>query len=147
MPVLVPRIFIPCLVKGQPRPRAFARNGKARVYDSGTAEGFKGAIALAVRPFIPAVPAEGPVALSLVCVFPRPKSHYTKKGLRPFSPEFHTSKPDSDNVLKAVCDALTGVGLWKDDAQVASVEVRKEYGAAPGCSLKVEMLTGSGAPA
>ena len=44
--------------KAQPRPKAFARNfgnkWQARVYDPGTAEGWKSLIAIAVKPHLPA---------------------------------------------------------------------------------------------
>lgn len=137
---LVPLVWIPGEPKGQPRPRAFAFKGKARVYNPGTAEAFKGAVALAVRPFLPAQPIECPLSVRLFCHFQRPKSHYTKKGLRPTAPVHHTSTPDADNVLKSVCDALTGVGLWRDDSQVARAEIRKEYGDTPGCWLEVRVI-------
>ena len=124
-------VWIPGIPKGQPRPRAFARGGKARVFDPGTAEGWKSAIAIAVRDAIAQdpvpTPIDGPVHVELRCYFPRPKTHYTKRGLRPEAPTFHTSKPDSDNVLKAALDALTQMGLWRDDSQVCSVAVRKTY--------------------
>lgn len=52
--------------KGQPRPKAFARNfgGKwqARVYDPGTAESFKSAIAAAAQNCRPKVPLSGPIS-------------------------------------------------------------------------------------
>ena len=133
-------VFVPGEPKGQPRPRAFAFRGKARVFDPGTAEGFKAAVALAVQPHLPPEPLTGPFAVTLTAVFSRPKSHSTKKGLRPGAPTLHTGKPDADNVLKAVCDALTGIGLWRDDSQVAKVSVRKEYGICPGVYLKVRSI-------
>lgn len=37
-----------------------------------------------------------------------------------------TKKPDTDNIAKAVCDALNGVA-YKDDAQVCSLVVEKVY--------------------
>ena len=39
----------PGIPKGQPRPRAFSRNGHARVFDPGTAEGWKSAVAVAAQ--------------------------------------------------------------------------------------------------
>lgn len=115
--------------KGQPRARAFydKRLGKARVYDKGTAEGWKGDIALAARPFVPAQPIDSPVRVSLNLYFPRPSRLLRKKdpdGLIP-----HTAKPDTDNAAKAVLDALTAIGMWRDDALVASLSVEKHYAA------------------
>ena len=115
------------LPKGQPRARAFAIKGKVRMYDPGTAEGWKSAVAEAARPYINAF-AVGPVRLTIVFEFPRPKSHKRKNGdLRPDRPIFHTAKPDCDNAAKALMDALTQIGVWTDDAQVAELCVTKKY--------------------
>jgi len=122
--------------KGQPRPRAFARKMGAkfvaRVYDSGTAEGWKGSVALVAREVLAGRVFEGPLAVELTFYFRRPKGHVNSKGiLKSASPRYHTSKPDADNAAKAVLDALTQLGTWSDDSQVADLRVRKEY-AAPG---------------
>ena len=45
-------------------------------------------------------------------------------------------KPDADNILKAVCDALNGFA-WKDDAQVIEAHVRKVYGLTEGVTVTV----------
>lgn len=118
--------------KGQPRPKAFARkfaNGAvmARVYDPGTAEGWKGQIALAAKSYVPFPPLLGPIQLDIEFRFSRPKAHYLKSGLRPNAPMYHTGKPDRDNCEKAVMDALTTLGMWKDDGQVCAGEVTKVY--------------------
>jgi Holliday junction resolvase RusA-like endonuclease len=113
--------------KGQPRPRATARGGNARVYDPGTAEGWKGAIALAVRPYLPPYPIDSPVRIAIAFRFPRPARLLRKKdpdGLIP-----HTAKPDSDNAAKAVLDCLTTCGIWRDDALVCSLTIEKFYAA------------------
>ena len=129
------------LPKGQPRARAFAFGGKAgkkvsvRMYDPGTAEGWKSCVAIAARDHLPPEPIAGPVALTLLFRFPRPKSHFTKKGLRPDAPIYVTSKPDADNAAKAVMDCLTQLGAWKDDAQIVALDVTKVYGDRPGCSV------------
>jgi len=38
----------------------------------------------------------------------------------------HTRKPDGDNILKAVCDALNGLA-WDDDSQVYFANVAKYH--------------------
>jgi Holliday junction resolvase RusA-like endonuclease len=115
--------------KGQPRPRAFSRNGHARVFDPGTAEVWKSDVAAAACPVLPATPLTGPLVLRIDFFFPRPKNHYVKAGLRTGAPLWHRSKPDADNAAKAVMDALTTLGAWEDDAQVAQLIVRKYYAA------------------
>jgi len=57
----------------------------------------------------------GPVVLQVTFRMPRPKAMLWKT--KPMPEEYHTKKPDLDNLLKAVKDALTGLA-WRDDAQV-----------------------------
>lgn len=124
------------------RPRAFqmrAASGKTfvRVYNPTTAEGFKSAIAEAAKPHIPFLPLEGPLELSLTFFMPRPKAHFRKNGeLKPNAPEWHVSKPDRDNLDKTVMDTLKRIGMFKDDSQVCSGRIIKQYaglGYQPGC--------------
>ena len=128
--------------KGQPRPKAFARkmpggNYMARVYDPGTAEAWKTLIAVAAKDHIPKEPIDGPIDLFLMFLMPRPKAHFTKKGLRDSAPNFHFSKPDSDNLAKAVMDTLGLLRFWKDDAQVCELVIRKRYAGSAGCIVRL----------
>jgi len=66
----------------------------------------------------------GPYAVRLVLLFPRPKRMVWKK--RPMPREVHASKPDVENVGKAVLDALTGI-IWVDDSQVCDLRIQKFY--------------------
>jgi crossover junction endodeoxyribonuclease RusA len=118
--------------KGQPRPKAFVRGGHAAVYDPGTAEGWKSAIATGAKEAgCVGLMLDGPLKLTLYCWFKRPKSHYRagkrSAELRDDIDSWHTKKPDADNVLKAAADALTHLGVWRDDSQLAEVVVRKRY--------------------
>src|SRR4051812_36428774 len=91
--------------KSQPRPRAFARRMGdkfvARVFDAGTAEEWKGLIAMAAKPVTPVVPLLGPVSVSATFIFSRPNKHFVvnnpAKPLRADAPQWHTVKPDRDN--------------------------------------------------
>lgn len=74
-------------------------------------------------------PLAGPVRLALVFVLPRPPS-LAKRIVD------HVHKPDLDKLVRAVCDALTGV-VWVDDRQVVRLHAEKEYGAVPGVSVIV----------
>ena len=141
--------FVQGIPKSQPRPRAFAmkfgNKYQARVYDSGTSEGWKSCIALAARPFIPKKPYDGPICLNLVFNMPRPKNHYgTGKNagvLKKDSPLWFTKKPDKDNLEKAVMDTLTQVGMWVDDSQVCDGRCTKFYAKENKTGVRIEIKT------
>ena len=136
--------------KGQPRPRAFARKmgsvHVARFYDSDVANAWKSAVMLAI---IEAAKLHkwaltlGPVAVELRFAMPRPKSHFGAKGLKPSAPEFHTQKPDIDNLEKLLGDQITRSGrIWRDDSQVVSMRSDKFWatGADQGCSVSISTV-------
>lgn len=134
------------LPKGQPRPRAFARKMGdkfvARVFDAGTAEEWKGQVALAATKHRPAEPFQDAVQVRLYFLFPRPRSHFKTDGkrLKDSAPERYTKKPDADNLAKAVLDAITQLGgFWKDDAQVTRLVVTKNYSTlGSGCLVEIQ---------
>ena len=134
--------------KAQPRPRAFAKRvGNkffARVFDAGTAEGWKSQVALAAGAFLTGDPIRGPIGLELIFMMPRPKVDYRSNGmLKPGRSLFHTNKPDTDNLIKAVMDAITRLGLWTDDGQVCQSWTEKRYADGPrecGCHITITEL-------
>jgi Holliday junction resolvase RusA-like endonuclease len=76
-------------------------------------------------------PTDMPIILSLSFTFIRPKSISEKK--RPF----HIVKPDLDNCIKGVKDALKGIA-WNDDSQVISIHAMKSYADEPGVKIRIE---------
>lgn len=132
--------------KGQPRPRAFAFNGHARIYNASTAEGFKSQIALAAKPHIPFVPFRGALRLNLMFRFRRPQSHFKASGLlvAKHSGMDHTQKPDLDNLAKAVMDAMNTLKFWEDDAQICQLMLWKAWATddqMPGCIVTLQALS------
>ena len=106
---------------GQPRHRISTRGGFAKMYlpSRHPVHGFKRAIRLAIgKP----AKIQGAVQIVVNAWFSRPKSKIWKR--KPMPSYRHTSKPDADNVLKAVLDALNKVA-WIDDAQIVTAIVRK----------------------
>ncbi len=99
-----------------PRPKARAMrlsSGKwtAQVYNPPDADAWKAAVYHAAR--IARGPGNmhfaGPVSLELMLYFPRIKEMAT--GRYSGSAIWKETKPDFDNLAKAVCDALTTLGL------------------------------------
>lgn len=76
-------------------------------------------------------PFLGPVALAVLIVRQRPKSHYrTGKHageLKPNVPNFVETTPDTLKVVRAVEDAMKGI-VYRDDSQVAFHTMMKVYG-------------------
>ena len=135
--------FVPGEPRPQPRPRTFARKfgdkWMARVYDAGTAEGWKSQIAAAAKQYLPQQPIDGAVSLTIYFTMPRPKNHHRANGqLKDSTPVLHRSRPDLDNLEKAVMDALTQLGFWDDDAQVAVKHTTKAYGPNIGATITIE---------
>ena len=120
----------------QPRVKACIRGKHAGVYDPGTANEWKNNVmscgtTAAYRPDN-ATKFEiitGPILLVLHFFLPRPKHHFRSNGeLKLTAPKWHTSKPDLDNLVKAVKDAITQIGvIWADDSQVCATVTEKIY--------------------
>jgi Holliday junction resolvase RusA-like endonuclease len=91
----------------------------------------------------PEKPINGPVSLKVVCYFSRPKSHYRTGRhtgeLRPDAPIWCATKPDGDNLLKFVLDALNGV-YWTDDSRVVKACVAKLYDERPRTEIEVSEI-------
>jgi len=73
---------------------------------------------------------------------PVPKS-WTKRRKAAAYGTLHRSKPDADNYLKAICDAMTEAEVFADDGQVAVMVARKWYvqeDAAPRLEFELHTL-------
>jgi len=106
----------------QPRARATAINGKARMYEakkSHPIHTFKAAIQQAAYEAYKGAPLEGPLSATLTFVFASKKKHRIYK----------TTKPDCDNLAKGLLDSLNGL-LYVDDNQIVSLTVTKWHAAA-----------------
>lgn len=143
-------VFVAGYPKGQPRPRssvyfsAKKQKHMSRVYDVGTAEEWKSRIAAELNQHLPESPVDGPVAVSARFVMPRPKKLLRKSD--PDGTMTHTTKPDADNLIKAVMDVCSQIGVWRDDKQVADLLVQKRIASKagrPGLHLVISELVES----
>lgn len=81
---------------------------------------------------------EIPVALRIVARFEPPKSASKKKTQQMLAGEIPVlKKPDMDNIVKVVADALNGVA-YRDDTQIVFVAAKKTYSAEEGLDVIVE---------
>ena len=78
-----------------------------------------------------------PCGVSLIFSLPIPKSA-SKKQVKCMSngEKMHIKKPDLDNLIKQVFDAMNGI-VWCDDSQVVSVTAIKVYSEVPSASIRI----------
>lgn len=117
-------------VPGPPKPLQRARVGRmgahARMYDPEANTTNKATVAILAQqkmrdynmPLF-----EGPIRLELTFWVEKPKSKIRKN---PNAFPWPTSKPDLDNCIKLICDALNAV-VWRDDKQVVILRAVKRW--------------------
>ena len=122
--------------RGQERPRF-----GGRAYKTAEAKAYENAIAIAYKIAVRnRKPLEGPLGLYILAGYPIPASASRAQRAAMVSGEqLPTKKPDIDNVVKAILDALNGQA-WVDDKQVVCVTAKKFYTEHPG--LIVTICTG-----
>lgn len=131
-------LIVPGVPVGKGRPRAATRGKHVTLYTPEKTATYEGTVALAGHQAMAGrVPLAGPVSVTMGIYLPVPASWSQKKqqaALR--GQELPAKKPDSDNVVKAVFDALNGV-VWVDDVQVVDLVLRKRYAEIPGVHMVV----------
>lgn len=131
-------------VPGTPRGKERARHSRGRTYTPAATVEAEQRIYLMWRdngsPRLP----DGPVALELELGVVRPGAHYNTKhqlnveGRRQYRP--FRRKPDVDNALKLVMDALNGCA-WVDDVRIIDAHVYRVWSAEPYTLINARSLT------
>lgn len=134
---------VPGKPTGKGRPRAVARGKFVRMYTPEKTVNYESIVALAASEAMAGrAPIEGPVEVIMHMVLPIPKSWSKRKQQDALDGRLiPTTKPDKDNVIKAVFDAMNDI-VWRDDVQVADLTSRKRYGAVPCVQVIVGTLEG-----
>ena len=123
----VNKVFIPLTPIPAPRPRV-TRNG---TYNDPKYTNYKKAIGMLSKANFSV--SDKPIAMHVIFYFDIPKSWSKKKKEETI---WHTSRPDTDNLLKGVKDALNGIA-YVDDAQVCCVSAKKQYSFRAGIDIEI----------
>lgn len=107
-------------------------NGRIMHYKSKGAKQTFSILMKALAPFAPAEPMDGPIRLICEWRFQTGKSHSDN--------EWKITRPDTDNLQKALKDVMTRLGFWKDDSRVCSELVTKKWSSRPGIWIMVERI-------
>lgn len=91
----------------------------------------------------PRIEDDAAISIEILIVVPRPSSHFKQngdlsaQGLR--HPIPRNKKPDLDNALKLVMDALN-TRAYKDDVQIARAMVERRWGEWPITTIRLNEL-------
>ena len=141
---------VPGVPVGKGRARSSSRivlgeNGKQKIatrhHTPAKTANYEQAVALLARAAMRSrEPLQGAIQATLHVGMPIPASWSQKKRNAAVMGEvWPTTKPDSDNVAKAVLDACNGI-VFGDDSQVVKLVVVKQYAMEPGVSVQIEAV-------
>lgn len=124
-------------IKGKARPRVNTSTGIA--YTPTQTKDYENLIKQYFKIKYPKyIPLEGRTAVKIIAYFKIPKNATKKeKALIEGKILSPTKKPDIDNIIKIILDALNKMA-FKDDNQITKLEVEKVYGEQEKIVVKVE---------
>jgi len=131
---------IPGKIKGKQRPRF----GGGVVYTSKDTLNYENWIkhCFLQKKANPNLTKDVPVKIYINCYFDIPKSYTKKKTLGCLDGSVRpTKKPDPDNILKIVCDALNKIA-YDDDKQIIYAQIEKFYAKTEKLVVTIEYLEG-----
>ncbi len=112
------------VVYGDPIALARARHSRGRVYDAQKHIKLVWGINIQ-RQHNNERPFEGPVFMDVIFYMPIPSTASQKKK-DSLKDQWHILRPDSDNLLKFVCDVATSI-CYHDDCIIAKQSIEKVY--------------------
>jgi Holliday junction resolvase RusA-like endonuclease len=129
---------VPGAPQGKGRPRVGKIGTHVRLFTPQKTVAYEGLVAHAAQLALAGAPlVEVAVSVNLFIDCQVPASWSQKKQRMALAGEvMPTTKPDVDNVVKAIFDGCNGV-LWKDDVQVVDFRLRKRYAPTPGVRVEV----------
>ena len=129
---------IPGAPQGKGRPRVGKVGAHARLFTPAKTVSYEGLVAHAAMAAMRGGPLlDAPAGVNVFIDAPVPASWSAKKQRMALAGEvLPTTKPDADNVVKAIFDGCNGV-LWRDDVLVVDLRVRKRYAQTPCVRVEV----------
>ena len=125
---------------GKGRPRFSSQGGRPRTYTPPRTAEYESRIAQAFRAaggeIAPRIPLM--VAIRVIKGIPNSAPRHIKAMMRDgyIVPD---TRPDLDNVIKAVLDGLNGLA-WHDDSQATAIVAKQEYADIPGLRVTISAI-------
>ena len=135
------KFTVPGIPRGKQRPRVCRINGRNLTYTPRQTIEYEEL----VRASYTAVSKiffdkDTPLKISIIALYSKPKSVSKKlKNSMLTGCILPTKKPDSDNIIKIILDALNGVAYW-DDSQVCRAYFEKMYAEIPETRIIIKEI-------
>jgi len=132
--------FVQFTLAGKPMAKGRVRfTQKGHAYTPDRTVRYEGQLAFAAQQAMNGrLPADGPVAVTLIVSMPIPVSWSAKKRTQAETGFLYpTVKPDLDNFAKML-DALNMI-VWNDDSQIIDLRVVKTYSLTPQLTVAVSL--------
>jgi|LGOV01.1.fsa_nt_gb Holliday junction resolvase RusA-like endonuclease len=108
---------------------ALKRDSYPILYTPAKTAEFKAFAKTVIAQYAPPILLKGAIKLELKFFMQRPQS-------LPAKVMHHIKKPDHDNLIKTICDAMEGL-IYVNDSQIYDDHITKEYGT-PRCEVNIE---------
>lgn len=134
--------IVPGQPEGKGRPRVRRVRGHAQMFTPVKTVAYEGLVALAAQQAMAGRPLfDGALDVTLEIRCQVPASWSGKKQREALAGLIYpVTKPDADNTIKAIFDALNGV-VWKDDVAAVDGRWTKRYAEVPGVAVTIQQLS------
>lgn len=131
---------IPGEPQGKARPRVVrAQNGMSLTYTPDKTVAYEELVRIRFKAAAHGCrfPDDAQVGIQITAWYSIPKSKSKKVKTAMLAGQINpTKKPDCDNIVKIICDALNGIA-YKDDQQITLAQIRKKYADVPRVDVRL----------
>jgi len=129
---------IPGPPRGKGRPKFFRRGNFVGTYTDKETTSYENLVKTAFRLIHCGAPKEGPLSVKITSFFPIPASSTKKFKIEASTEDVPViKKPDGDNIIKVILDALNQIA-FRDDAQIYDVRCVKLYSNNPRTIVQID---------
>ena len=135
---------VPGEVVGKGRPRFSTVNGYGRAYTPKKTLSYEKSVRAAYLEEYPTGlltwQDKEPLEMIVNAYFEIPKSASKKAKQKMLLEQFPTKKPDADNIIKSIADALNGIA-YADDSQIVQATVNKWWAEEPKAEIIIREVS------
>ncbi len=126
---------------GKERPRMYYKNGRTYTYTPEKTRAYENNIRTSyLKTIRHKFPKGVPLEVNIIAFYPVPKRvNQTVKKAMLNGDILPTIRPDGDNIIKIILDALNKVAFY-DDSQICKINFTKRYGLIPKVVIKLNKV-------